>query len=96
LGIPVDSERAYVRKSMPEFLDDLPSEILTYLTEQAGNYVGQRLAKDPKVTVPFDDTVRALQLEVRKHHLPVHNDVLIGAIRAASVARGFSEISKND
>jgi hypothetical protein len=90
LGIPVKSPRAYIHRSLPEFSEDLKSEIITFLTERAEEFISNRFANKPGETVPVADTAQVLIDHITQHHLPCDQAMLDAAVRAAQEKNGWT------
>lgn len=69
----IRNRNAYLFKAEQKFIDDFDIEVEAYLTKKAEEYLRDRFAEsgDP---VTRKDIMAVLQLEVRKHNLPVGDD----------------------
>ncbi|HXP69663.1 MAG TPA: hypothetical protein VOA88_10310 [Candidatus Dormibacteraeota bacterium] len=90
-GEEIRSERAYLKKALPAFLDNQRNEVVTFLAEQVGRFVtAQCKGKPHGFVVPFE-TQKELILDLRREfHLPYYTDLINEVLKAAIQRFGLS------
>jgi hypothetical protein len=90
-GEEIRSERAYLKKALPGFLDNQRNEVVTFLAEQVGRFViAQCKGKPDGFSVPFE-TQKELILDLRREfHLPYYTDLINEVLKAAIQRFGLS------
>ena len=91
--VEIKARRAYVHKALPDFLNNLTSEVIAYLSEEAENFLEARFQKNPKEIVRFTEIGRMFKTLVDRYHLPCNDEMAASAVRACHQRRGWTEHS---